>query len=250
MALIWDKQLFDEMYEINGEPWGHPGTRPGIKLHYHKFVMKNAIKNKAIEMLSLPGMASINTIAVVGGAFGWTVEAIEESGRTAIVVDTSDYIVNNFGGTEENELREHIQAAGLDPDIDTIQGPSGPINPLVLYGAFTSRSSGNLEPQDLTTNGSRNAVRQALGNQLDAILTEDVLPGLDDLEAVEFISNVDATRQNPADTVIHMVTPIIKGGVATDPRLNQKTILEWKNLADINGFTDHRWINSITLEFI
>ena len=76
-----------------------------------------------------------------------------------------------------------------------------------------------------------------LGN-MDAILTEFVLDAMEtDAESLVIVERAEQLRPNPAVTVVHLVADSAEG----DPRLNNKTLADWRAFLDANGFNDH-WV--------
>jgi hypothetical protein len=250
------KATWDSWYSLPLELWGYPNTRPRIMLHYHRWVLEGTLRIQGERLVNLPGVPSINKIVVIGCGYNWTVEYLLEQGIQAFGTEISTYINGSVAQTEEAELRAAITAVGLDPDVDTIIGPGNvPINPLVLAREWgwegktlvarnpaRNKSTTVILNEDLTTNGSRNKVKNEL-NGLDVILTQLVIDTMDDTAALDFIQNVDDTRPNPACTVVHMVVPSDFMGGNPDPDLNAKTMAQWRSFLDTNGFSDHKLIN-------
>lgn len=130
------------------------------------------------------GLQLGQNIVLVGGGFGWIAEEWEASGLGPIVVtDTSKFI----------QLRKHQEAVVPILDADVLTAPG------------------------------RQAIYDALGATPDWVITEDVLPTLSDIEALDFVL---AVRALSAKQVAHWVS--VKGGPGDDQRLNWKTLDDWK----------------------
>lgn len=238
---VWDKTTFDSMYSGNGWPYGIRGATRVPRFHYHWFVQRQGIQNNVDRYLALPGFAQVSSVAIVGGGYGWTAEILATHGITAISVDTSPYILATQNVSEEQELRDCLVAGGFDPDLgDGVQYMS-PDDPNATTNPWTHwlrpdgvRTSITVVDEDLATNGSRRNVRQALGNNLDAIVTEfaiDSMDAGDDAASLALIERCEQLRPNPACTVVHLIEPN-----PFDTVLNVKTAQEWRALLDANGY--------------
>lgn len=217
--------------------------------HYHHFAQLERLENLVNKYIGLPGFASLSDIAIVGGGFGWTAELLAGHGINAISIDVSPYIIDNESISEEAELRTHIALLGHDPDnLDpTIKfmsdvDPNLELTTSEMWVKWLRpdgvRTSIPVENEDLANPGSRNKVKQRLGNNMDAILTEDALEGEPlDSDALTIIERCEQLRPNPAVTVIHLIT----GAIVADARLNSKTGADWRAFLDANGFNDH-WV--------
>ncbi len=244
MALIWDQALFDELYKSGVWKHGMRGAPRHPHFHYHWFGQKTRLERTIATFLALPGAAQISDIAIIGGGFGWTAEIFGTQGVNAISVDTSDYIVDNEAVSEEAELRAALTTQGFDPDnlpvfmsdIDpNAELPAGEIWSHWLRGDG-ARTSIPVEQEDLATNGSRNKVKQRLNNNMDGILTEFLLDSMEtDAESLTIADRCQSLRPNPSVPVIHLIAD----GTDGDPRLNNKTLVQWRALLDANGFSQH-----------
>lgn len=244
VALTWDQSTFESLY--TSRAWGH-GTRGwnrAISFHYHWWGQKRRINALVAKYLALPGFAQVSDVAIIGGGFGWTAEALAANGVNAISVDTGDYVVANENVSEEGELRALLTAQGLDPDnLPTFMSPNDPNTPLAAGDVWNYwlrgdgvRTSIPIEQEDLSTNGSRRNVKQRLGNNIDAILTEFALDSMtNDAEALAVVESAQQLRPNPACTVVHIVSADPVG----DPRLLNKDRAAWRALLDGAGFADH-----------
>jgi len=244
MALVWDKTLYDEMYSAPFWRHGVRGTTRIPRLHYHYWPQLWRIRQTVERLVALPGFAQVSHLAIVGGGFGWTAEVLGEYGINAISVDTSDFIVANENVSEEAEIRQHLTEQGFDPDnLFTCMDPADPNRELPaseVWGYLLHPSGGRtsipIEQEDISNGGGRNKVKQRLNNNLDGILSEFVLDSMEaDAESLSVAEGCEQLRPNPAVPVIHMVGDSAEG----DPRLNNKTMADWRALLDANGFSGH-----------
>lgn len=240
MALIWDKALFDEIYKCNGWPYGVRNfTRVPI-FHYNWFGQQRYINSIVERFLALPGAAQVTDLAIIGGGYGWTAEVLESHGINAISVDISPHILSTKDTSEEQDLRGYLSAGGFDPDALPImmspEDPNAPCNPWNYWlRTDGKRTSKTVVDEDLSTTVSRNAVKSALGGNIDAIVSEFALETVEtDQEALVFIERCEQLRPNPAAQVIHMVTE-----PPHDPRFISKTSQEWKTLITTNGYNHY-----------
>lgn len=117
-------------------------------------------------------------------------------------------------------VAEDLFAAGLSPivAVDTSAW---------IQANKTQHATVTILNEDGTTNASRGRIRQALGltgnNRATWAISEDVLPVLSDAEAQTLDSNMRLIATN----VAHLVSEVTPSG---DPRLNWKTIAQWKSL--------------------
>jgi hypothetical protein len=237
---------WDASYDIGGEPWGHPNTRPEVRLHYNRFTMEKAIKKRCDRMLErVPRFAQARDILIVGGGFGWAAEHFRDLGRNVVVTDISVWILDTQRETEEDDLNSYIIAAGQDPFTFEMIGPDGKMHrPLDLWGRSV-KAKGDVVDEDLSTPGSRAAVRNM--SPTDIVLTEGVLDGLED--PLPFIENIEQYRQNPSVVPIHFVAALREGENPFDRNAgwSWRTPTEWRTLLDDNGFNDHRLIDMSNL---
>lgn len=250
MAVVWDKATFDQLYRTPSWRWGIRG-QPGQPVpaipafNYNWFGMQNELVQRIGIFLNVPGAAQISDLCIVGGGYGWFAEHLQDRGINTINVDTSEYIVSTANVSEEQDLRDKLASAGLDWDNlpDCFVSPddfSQTVDPRPYWlhpsGARTSKS---VIDEDLSTNTSRRNVRNAMPNNMDAILTEFVLDGFDlESDALSFVERCEQLRPNPNCNVIHFCL-----NDNTHPLFLQTTQEEWRQRLDANGFTDHYLVN-------
>jgi hypothetical protein len=246
MAQVYDKTLFDSFYSVRA--WEH-GVRNQPRIprhHYNWFVQTQGqfarLKRNVAALTGGPGWAQLTDIAIIGGGFGWTAELLLEADPTLniINVETSPHCVNQLATSEEADLRQYLIDDGLDPDnVDYLVDPNDYSRTLTNAEAWAywlrsdgQRGSTTLLDNDLSTNGQRRDVKQALGNNIDALVTEIALDALStEAEIDNFLDNVEQTRPNPACTVVHLTeyTPDSLGYIS-------KPLADWRAYLDARGF--------------
>lgn len=219
MAVTWDKSLYDLAYSYDAEPDGHPNTRPGIILHYHRYGLFPEMLRRAQFFISLFGLTAASSVLVVGCGFGWTVEALNALGIPAVGTDVSAYIQGNKSLSEDSDISAAITAVGLNPT--TGEG-------LAHFNRLRSviRTSANVLNEDSTTVKSRNAVKQALNGTITLIITEDILTSLTDAECVTLQNNI--VKYGATIPICHFVTEFANPNPPFN--FNSHSIAEWKAL--------------------
>ena len=219
MAVTWDKNLFDQAYDFNAEPDGHPNTRPAIRLHYHRYVLYPEMLRRAQFFISQFGLTSADKVLVVGAGFGWTVEALNDLGIETVGTDVSQYIQGNKGTSEDAEISDAISLTGMNP-----ANGEGLVHFNRLRGAGGARCKATVLNEDSSNNASRNRVKRALTNgSFTLVITEDLVTSLTDSECATvqgFIENYQALR------ICHFVTEFANPNAPFF--FNSKSIGEWK----------------------
>ncbi len=209
----WTKADYDDAYLIRAERrhGGHPGSRREVKLNYHREVMLPFHDQWWSTIIPILGLTSADRVVLVGAGFGWGVEKLEEKvpGITVVGVDISDYIHDEKNNDERVDVEAACLAVGLGPtDPRTIE----------LVGIYVQpgpRMKVNVRNEDLLSNGSRNRIRQALGNTFPTrIITEDMIQTLTDAEIAAWKAEIDPIGAE----VIHAVS-----GSADLTAINAKT---------------------------
>jgi len=149
------------------------------------------------RQLALPGWSSVNRVALIGGAFGWGREYLVAQGIECYVVDTSTWINANWNVSEEAELRALMDvdpvytSLGFGPgnnffdNADCFLDPATglPISGAAVWAKVLHPSGGRAyvapSDEDLQTAQSSNRVKNRFSGSLDAIVTEQLLDGLD-----------------------------------------------------------------------
>lgn len=249
MVLPWDKSTYDVAYNIpawNGVRYyiGGPNKQGAGRVpmfHYHYPVINRTAKAVINRFLTMPGAAAVNNVAMVGGGFGWGAEALVAAGINVINVETSSYVLAEKDNTEEAELRQLLIDQGFNPDDLPVF--VSPFNPNADYttgqvwatwlAGRPKRAQVQVVDEDMSTNASRNKVKQALPGSLDYILTELTLDAFEnDAEALVFAERCEQLRPNPNVNVIHIVVD----EVMQQGRMNQvHTLEEWHSLLVSNS---------------
>lgn len=155
------------------------GAEINLRLHYHPAVQKPSklvMAQRLVDWFAANDtpLTASDRVAVIGGAFGWTCEALEDlvPGLEAISVDLSQYVQDTKDQSPDDELIESIEAEGRTHT----DGGVGQY----LYDMFKdpnprSRDGSKVLQEDLISNQSRNRVRQALKNADPTwVITEEV----------------------------------------------------------------------------
>lgn len=179
------------------------------------------------------GLTPAQTIVIAGAGFGYVPEEMQRRGWSHVAgYDTSSYTGTRRVQDESADFDRWLDAAGItDPgrrawwktDRNAVIGQA--------------RSGFSVLPEDARTNGSRRAILQSLGitgnNKADWVVSEAMLESLSDAEAVQ----ASAAAHQMATNVGHALTPL-KVGFEQDPRLNWKTLAQWKALLPNDVFVD------------
>lgn len=233
------KATFDGAYGFNAEHDGHPNTRPGVWLRYHHGVMANLADQVAAYFDSYLGPAAYNQrFVIVGGGFGWVAGELLDRGFTNIVVaEISAYILAEMDNDDEQEVRDACTSVGLDPN-------GARADELVARwarpGVPRRRRRGQASDvpiinADITTPQGRTAAKNAVGGNPQIVVTEDVLPGLSDAEAIDLAAGCQGWGGQ--QTVVHLVTTLRASG-GQDAGYNWKLLADWKALIPADIFID------------
>ena len=155
------------------------GQEITLRLHYHPLVIKPskvAMAQRLIDYLQAQGtpLTATDRVVIIGGAFGWTGEALEDliPGLEAVSVDMSQYVQDTKNLSPDDELLESIVAGGKNVG----DGGVGDF----LFSKFSdpnprARNGAKVLQEDLSTVKSRNEVRKVL-QQSDPtrVITEEV----------------------------------------------------------------------------
>lgn len=228
----WDDPAFwDQMYASSAEPWGHPPSRPGVRLHYHRAVVLPVYRELAGRIVTALGWTSQSRVFCVGCGFGWMMEALEELGISQTVgADLSAYIQGRKNLSEDDEIKTHIAAAGLDP----LSGDGLTLLTTLRGEGVRAKKASLVTSNDIGTDAGRDAIRTFLNGPGFDVFTEDVLTSLTDAECVQ-LSKFAHRGNFGADRVIHLVTPLIPEA-RQNPVFNWKTLAEWKALLPADLF--------------
>lgn len=256
---VWDdKATFDQFYRSGAERWGHPNTRPQIQLNYHWYpIVQYQTASYAPQLVTVLGINPGDGVILVGCGFNGTGAGLTAAGVNVIGTDISTYIQNEKANTEEAEIRAACVAAGVDPDVDLIIGPSGnaDVDPLDLFleggrAAPAARGKGEILDQELRTRGSRNAVLNKFeadfpNASIRFIISEELLNSITDAEADLVASYMHDGASEWGSTVVHMLSPL-QTGKTQAPELNWKTYAGWRAWLDANGYSSHLILPTVT----
>ncbi len=219
MAVTWDKTLFDLAYNESAEPDGHPNTRPGIRLHYHRYVLFPQALKRAQFFIQQFNLTPASNVLIVGCGFGWTAEALNGLGIPCVGTDVSAYIQGNKSLSEDADIAAAIAETGLNA---TLGEGVGHFNRLRGDGVRTRATVLN---ESHNNNASRNRVRQAFtSGDITLAISEDVLTSLTDAECAQlrtFVSNYSVP-------ICHFVTELANPNPPFN--FNSKTLEQWKAL--------------------
>jgi hypothetical protein len=214
------KATWDDKYRTRA-----PDALPDefIYLHYNRSNMFEAIRRDTIRIYNALGWAVDTALIIIGGGYGWSEEVLRNDlGMTTIVtVDTSTYVHNTAAATEEQEIRDAIIAAGLDPDSGR---GLGKFNQLMNDPGNKSRVGFILDEDTLTIQG-RQAIRNALGTNPDVVFSELVLDSLTDTE-IPLASN--AMNSFPGNPSVQHYVGVLQPEADQDVDMNWKTLADWK----------------------
>lgn len=151
------------------EPALFGDTHVTLRLHYHPLVQRPYANERADKIIAAKGITDADSLVIFGGAYGWLGEAlIQKTGCAAVSVDVSQYVHDTKNLSPDDELIEAIRADGLDETT----GPG-----LMLFNWFTDPNPRATIPvlnEDLSNNGSRARVRNALPRLPTRVITEEV----------------------------------------------------------------------------
>jgi len=197
----YTKADYDASYSIRAErEWGHPSTRTEIRIGYQYEAMKDYINPRWDAIVAHLGLTTSDIIVVAGGGFGWAVEHLKTlmPGINAVSVDISDYIDAEKDTSDSTELDKYITDGGLDP----LTGRGAQIK--AKYSRPGARSKSIILKEGMNNNGSRNRVRQALGNNIPThIFTENMIQEFTDIEIMDWVNELDKLTNT---VKIHIIT--------------------------------------------
>lgn len=182
------------------------GAEITCRLHYHPASQKESMRARAIRLKdffianSVP-LVPADSLIVVGGAFGWLGEMLEDRiGLVACTIDMSNYVQAVKNESADDELIESIEAEGHTQ----ADGGVGQF----LYNKFRnsqrrSRSIDRVLQEDLSTPQSRSRVRNALTRKPTRMVTEEIWQGSLLTEAEKNVYRTAASTWNL--TLTHII---------------------------------------------
>lgn len=186
----WTKAEFDAAYKFLPESrlGGWPGGSPPVRVHYMRAMVEPIIRARWENIVpSILNITAADHVVIIGAGFGWGVEVLADmTSANVIGVDISDYIEAEQSVDELADWDAGITAAGLIPS-----GTRG----MRIKAAFHTpgpRSNVVVLKENMANAGSRNKVKQALGNNVPThIVTEDTIQLFSDAEIAEFVADID-----------------------------------------------------------
>lgn len=216
----WNKATYDNSYEAIAEKNGHPNTRPPVKLHYNRVIMKPDCDIRAQNLVRLLNLNVDTHILIIGAGFGWTAEALRDNhGITNIIAtDTSEYVQQNKINDDSQEIRDAILKTGLDPDSREGQ---------FIFNQLVSPKRSNIEiyEEDLLTQNSRRRILRLLNNRIDIVLTEYVMSTLTDDEAINLSKNLHDISNS--SRIVHLDVNFTN---SKNVNYNYKYLRDWSRL--------------------
>jgi len=176
----WTKAQYDEAYSFRVERYlkgalvgSIPGIhRPEVRINYHAYSMRPIMVARWQKILPIlaPAITPADFVLIIGAGFGWGVRALRQQlGCAAIGTDISTYVQAEKGNDDSAEISAAITAVGLDPT--TGRG----LEVLIAVRTPGARAQELVLDEDLATQGSRNRVRNALGDNPTFICWEDIV---------------------------------------------------------------------------
>ncbi len=219
-----DPKVWVEQYKMY---LNHPTDRFGLAVMVGfiraKFLWSR--KRRGQKLVKLLDFRSTQTIMLVGAAFGWTGEGIIEVLPTAQVfgVDNSTYIQANKDKDESAEIIEALRRADLNPD--SVGAP--------YIEAYKGEQRSRLEILDVDMLDLKAVELLHQSRHIDWAISEDVLPWLNDSEALELDRNMRRISVN----VAHVVTPYMEDQTQYPEHpifssYDRKALWNWKTVED------------------
>ena len=196
---------------LNGLVDYNPATGITLFQHYVPAAIKPLAEHNAALLVQHyidqgTPLTSNSTVAVIGGAFGWLGEALEDlvPGLEACSLDTSQYVQDVKSLSPDDELIENITASGYDHTLPNSVGEW-------LFNTFSdpaprSRSPERIAQNDLSTVKLRNDARKLFQKQaIDHIITEEVWQLLTQEEQTRYT----AAAADYGATLTHIIDGVI-----------------------------------------
>lgn len=212
------KADYDQSYE-SYDNWGRPVGQKPIVLHYNRYSCRKHAVHRAAKLIETLDIHPGERVLIVGCGFGWLVEELSKT-LICLGTDISPYIQANKNVSEEAELNQAI----LDADLDPNEGRGQKALEILLDGGV--RTHATILNEDSLTTQSRIVVLETLGNHIDYVITEDLLPALNDQEVTDLCKALDLYG---AKQVYHLLAPKTLAS-KQDPEFNWKTVKEWEPL--------------------
>lgn len=212
---------------------GHPNTRNEVRLTYARYHVLPELRRRWAWLVPALGLTPTSSIALIGAAYGYSLEVLaEDHGITRVVgTEPTTGLRTKMAQSEDADVQAAIEAVGLN-----IASGDG----LRLYNALRDRPGQPRSPkaadvlnEDLSSSQSRTRLRNALlakgGSSGWQVITENVLTVLSDSEATTLASR--ARSLNGISRLIHLVSTTADGNIAG---YNWKTATQWKALLPLD----------------
>ena len=220
------KATFDGAYSaiIHSPPGEHTGV--SIYVHYLRSMFRGFSASIAAHFNNYLGPAAYNKrFVIVGGGFGWVADELLTLGFTNIVVtEISTYILDNMDLDDETEIRDAAEVAGYNRNS---VGVDSLVAEYARAGVPRRRRGQGVDDvpiinADISTSAGRTAIKNAVGGNPQIVVTEDIMPGLLDAEAIALAADCQAFGGQ--QSVAHLVSTL-------QPERDQDTDYNWKTLA-------------------
>lgn len=250
---VWDKASFDKFYYSGAERWGRPNTRPQVKTHYNWFpILQWQAKTFAPKLVKVLGLLPGQSVFILGAGFNGMGAGLKRLGINVIGTDISEFIIAEKGNTEEAEIRAEIIKVGLDPDVDKVIGPPGNvmIRPLDLWldgghDAPKVREQSEVIEEDIASTVSRDRVNGRLPDKARYSISEEVLNGGTDAEALSVCELMAQYVSEKGGTVIHALSPLHpEKGMPEE--LNWRIYHDWRKFLNAAGFKTQLIMPTVT----
>lgn len=192
------------------------------------------------------GITATDSVALMGGAFGFSHEVAEEYFGQAVdwvVVDTSQYVQDTKDLSEEAEIRGLCQAQGKT------QAQEDAIVAQIVDGQPKARKP--VLDQSLANQGSIRAVLNAISKaNPDFVITEEMLQTMTDQEIASYGPHLDDLVTT--GRVVHL-TEVLRDGETAPPQrgtLRWMTGAEWRTILNAAGLSHHEIYCITTREFV
>lgn len=214
-SLRFDKPTLDEMYNIGAERWGHPNTRKEVRLHYNRAVMFPYAIDRAVALDKVLGGNKKLKILIVGCGSGWIVEIMQDMGYTnCLGTEISEYLNGRKGGNEVQDIIDACNLVGAGTDIKN--------RIMDLQGVVIQKHPETILSETSLNADSRSAVNANYGTFPDVVITEDMITGLNDIDALALARSLEEYQ---TAKIYHLTAYS-----GNHPLLNNHSLASWQEL--------------------
>ena len=216
---------YAEFYELYPERYGKNRPGPKVLNYYHWRVMLPTSQVRADYLFNVWGPQVNNTVAIIGGVYGWTIEELNRLSKLKekVCFEVSDWVRDTWNISEEEELRQSIMAAGEDPDtlefIIDEQGNTGNALQYMLRPDNPLRTTCEIIIADIS---DQNPTYQ---NAYDRLISEDVFP-TQTREQVKSILHGMHFSNKLRYPCYHVVTTLVNDS-PQDPQFRWQSLEAW-----------------------